>query len=559
MYSNYGSPQGSLYSNASRSFSASATPVHSPDRRFMSQKMQVTPGSSTVFQVPSTARSPPPTYSSPDMQPAMASSGTSPSGSSRLVTMAATPGASGLPPHPRTQSWSGSGFGSRSRSRSGSLSQYSRSYSRSSRPRSRHSSSKTSARSSFLSTYSARSLIVNAARKSTMPFTRLPAGLDQKTAGYWVLALAIFCLAASSALVATLLNRTAASQAGFDEESNIANNEPALHLREQTRLPESFEFEMHFGRRRTTKSTTLRTPPFFSVTARPRSRATPAPFPWTVTRYPSKRTVITEPTDQYPETVPGDVTAPPEPVTLTRGDFPTPENSTISGESGNVTEHVTNEVKTTEITETEERKSSEASEKTSAAHVELSSLETSAVASSSETTEATGKETEALQTTEAASTGEITSATSNDIEGLQAAKEGSYGETVKAAKKEAEGLATNEIVSPAETTRAGGTNTEAYAAGEAGRFGEITGATKNETEVLAILETVSTSKATEAGSKNLEGLATTETASSDVITAISKETKASVTTESSEKGNAKTLDFYDDNNYDMLPEAAPMP
>lgn len=223
-----------------------------------------------------------------------------------------------------------------------------------------------------------------------------------------MLALAIFCLAASSALVATLLNRTSESQAGFDEESYIVRNEPGLHLREETQLPEKYEFEMHFARRRSTKGFTLRKPPFFSVTARPRAQGTATPFPWTVPWYPGENTEITEATDQYPDTVPGEVTEPPDPPTLTPASVPDFDNSTAdqSDEPGNATEHAkgTDESTASEITQTEDHKSTESTEKESSADVESSSQTASEEASSSETTEAASRETESsVETTEAAS------------------------------------------------------------------------------------------------------------------------------------------------------------
>ncbi|KAL1476242.1 hypothetical protein MTO96_036656 [Rhipicephalus appendiculatus] len=481
----------------------------------MSQKMQLTPGSTTVFHVPSAAGSPPPAYSGSELQPAMASSGTSPSGSSSFVAM--------VPPLPMTRSWSGSRSGSRSRSRSGSPSHYSRSHSRSSRPRSRRSSSRSSARSSYLSSSSKRSLLVNAARKSTMPFTRLPAGLDQKTAGYWVLALAIFCLASSSALVATLLNRTAASQAGLDEESNAARNEPSLHLREETRLPENFEFAVHFGRRRTTQSTTRRKPPFFTVTVRPRSRATAATFPWTVTEYPGEYTKITEPTDEYPETVPGEVTEPPDPVTVNPGDIPTPENTT--DESGNATEHVTERGgATTEITE--------------AGMNETNAVEGIEAVITVENTEATSKETKALATSEAESTGEITEAGSEEMKALATSEAASTGVITEAASEETKALGTSEAASTGVITEAASEEMKALGTSEAVSTGEITETARNETKALAKTEAASTGENTEAASN---------------------ETEALTSAEDTTKANARILDVYDDNNFDLLRKVVPAP
>lgn len=303
--------------------------------------------------------------------------------------------------------------------------------------------------SSVLSSASRKSLTMDTERKTSGLIIGLPRGLDKKTAGYWVLALAIFCLASSCALVATLLNRTALSQGSYDEERYMARKEPSLHLEERTRLPEDFSLELHFARRKTSKAVTLRTPPFFSVTARPRARGTPAPFPRTVPVHPDEypeETVAPEPmtVPEYPdeeyEVPPPEIrtleTEAPHLTPATQEPYVGIDNSTGSqgGEKTNVTESAaeTSDVKATEKGN-EDTKSSEATEKATSANVEPSP--SPEVASSGDITEASSKEAELSTSPEATSAAQTEAESSTSAEATSTAETEAEPSTEKATEK----------------------------------------------------------------------------------------------------------------------------
>ncbi|XP_054931954.2 uncharacterized protein [Dermacentor andersoni] len=447
MYSPYSSPRGPRYANTSRPFSASVSPVYSTSRRSMSPRMQLTPGRATTYRMPNSAYSPPPTYSRSGMPPVTASSSTSPSGSLRSLTMVARPRGSAVDQVQlfRSSSRSPSRSPSRSASMSLSPSQHSRSRIPWLSPR---------RSSSVRSSSSRRSQTMDTEMKTSAPIIELPPGLDRKTAGYWVMALAIFCLASSCALVATLLNRTAASQASYGQERYLAKKEPSLHLRERTRLPEDFSIEVHFARRKTPKAVTLRTPPFFIITPRPRTGGTPAPFPRTVPAFPDEYPAGEETLAEYPATAPerpGDYETPPYDMLTVETEAPYVTPATVephvdrdnsTGSQGDAQAKVTessgeiNDTKATEK-ENEDTQSPETIETATNVVVESSpSAEvTTEVGSSEDITEASSKEAEPSTSAEGASAGETEAGSSTSAEATSAAETEAEPSTEKTTEK----------------------------------------------------------------------------------------------------------------------------
>ncbi|XP_065295834.1 streptococcal hemagglutinin-like [Dermacentor albipictus] len=447
MYSPYSSPRGSRYASTSRPFSASVSPVHTPSRRFMSPRMKLMPGSATTYRLPSSAYSPPPTYSRSGMQPVTASSSASPTGSLRSLTMVARPRDSAVDQLQLSRSWSRSPSRSRSRSASMSLSP-----SRHSRSRIPWLSPRRS--SSVRSSSSRRSQTMDTEVKTSAPIIELPPGLDRKTAGYWVMALAIFCLASSCALVATLLNRTAASQDSFGEERYLARKEPSLQLHERTRGLEDLSVEVHFARRKTPKAVTLRTPPFFFITTRPRRGGTPALFPRTVPAFPEEYPAGEETLAEYPATVPerpGDYETPPYDMLPVETEAPYVRPATVephvdidnsTGSQGDAQGNVTESAGETSDTKASEKEnegpqSPETIETATNVVVESSpSAEvTTEVASSEGITEASRKEVEPSTSAESASAGETEAESSTSAEATSASETDAEPSTEKATEK----------------------------------------------------------------------------------------------------------------------------